>query len=314
MSIYLQGTDFKAREWAKHFPSLPSFFTTIRDSFKMLTRSRSGDVIIYRYQNNPERLLTAVADTTLLFFQLLKCQLLSIRVVWICHNVNQDTLPYHKWLEFLRRSALLRFSDHVLVLDQAFLPFVGRDDAVVISFGRKRDGFISIDNLKKITEFCKSRDLCILIASQDLNKYLSFERIPTLHARLSPLYGNIGFITAGMDEDRRFSPKIEQDILRVNERNIDEKKLSRLVDFIYRENDDISLPYTVYAAATARIPILTDEKNLLSTIIRRERIGMTIQELENGEKLPHEGAFQTFLDNHRWDSLANALKFHGALL
>lgn len=311
--VYMQGNDLKAREWARHFPCAPQHFTTVPHIAQMLVGSRRGDVIIYRYQNNPQRLLSAVIVTMLLGFQILKSRVFGIAIVWICHNVNEDTLPWHKPLERLRRAMLQRFAHHVLLLDSAFLPYIARRDARVISFGRKPKGTISAESLARITEFSRDRHMVILIAGQDGLKYQSFERIPELHGRLSGVGRRVGFVAAGIAPDRRFHANVEADILRVDERNIDETAIAHLVSFVYRENGDISMPFTVYAAASAKIPVLTDSGNILADIVTREGIGITVEALERGVPVPDPEMYETFLTRHRWDSLAETLRSLGLL-
>lgn len=311
--IYMQGGDLKAREWARHFPHAVENFTTIHHISRMLIRSRRGDVIVYRYQNNPRRLLSAVLVTLLLGLQILKSRVSGIGVVWICHNANEDTLPWHKFLERLRRAMLLQSAHHVMVLDRAFLPHVARRDAHVISFGRKPKGAISAENLARITDFSRDRHMVILIAGQDGLKYNSFARIPELHARLNRAGRRVGFVAAGLGPDRNFPANVEADILRVDEPNIDETAIAHLVSFVYRENRDVSMPFTVYAAASAGIPVLTHSDNILAEIVTREGIGMTLEALESGAPPPDPGKYESFLTHHRWDSLANTLRMVGLL-
>lgn len=311
-TIFLQGVDFKAHLWAEHLPSAPVPMVSLRDHLEVLGRSRRGDLLIYRYQNNDRRLAVALIDAALLLSNLLKAKLLGASVVWICHNVDQETSPHFKWLERLRCGALARVAVLVLVLDPAFLPHAPGKHVRAISFGEKRGGETLPETRAAIEGFASSRDLTILIAGQDGLKYRSFARIPFLHRLLSERFGRVGFVVAGMAPDRRFATEVEADVLRVTARNIDESELTGTIDFIYRENDDISMPYTLYSAATARIPVLTRQGSILEEILVREGLGLSADALVPGTYRPVTKC-RIFLERHRWDSLARTLRDEGLI-
>lgn len=308
-TVFIQGDDFKAKLWAEHFSGRVRNFRTVSDIAWMLWKARRGDIVIHRYQNCPARLGPTLILIALLTLLQAKAALIGISVIWICHNVDQDTSPHHKRLERLRRWILARFADCVFVLDQAFIPYCPRPDARVISFGAKQDGAIGADNLAAIQSLARRVDRLILIAGQDGGKYKSFERIPEIHARFDDAGRTVGFVAAGISPSRRFSERIEANVLRIIENNICERDLHGFVDYIYRENADISMPFTIYAAATAKIPILTIGGNILAEIVRREGIGLTLDDdLDDAER---RFSFERFLQRHRWTSLRDALRDAG---
>lgn len=303
--VFMQGRDFKAEEWAQYIEAPVKHFTTIRDMISMFLTSASGDILIYRYQNNPRRLSAALAVLVVIALQIMKARLTRQRVVWICHNVDRETQPFHPWIQQLRRKALFISAEAVFVMDPAFVSYCDRADAIPISFGRKRGGSTSLQNLRAIDALAQSVDRVILIASQDGGKYKAFERIPEIHARFAELGFTIAFVTAGMAEDRSFSPELEDIVLRIFEPNICERDLAGRVNYIYRENADISVPYSIYAAATAGIPILTRSDNILAEIVERERIGTTMERIETLKNEDYD--FDGFLERHHWCSLRDQL-------
>lgn len=304
--IFFQGRDAKARNWAAHFREQVVFFTASRDLLHVLRSARRGDVVIFRYQNNKPSLPATLVQAALVLLTVARTRLARITLVWICHNVDQDTSIYFKRIERLRRAALMRFADVVLVLDSAFLPYVARHDARVISFGEKRDGAVLGENRARIAALADNVDRLILIAGQDNRKYKSFARIPEVAARFAEEQLQAGFIVAGMDPDRRFTPQIEARLLRIDEPNLRESELTAHVDFIYRENADISVPYTIYAAATAKIPVLTRRGNILERILQREGIGMCLDEDIVTKERRYD--FVGFLERNKWDSLSKTLR------
>lgn len=308
-TVYMQGRDTKAAKWTQGFHTPVRPFTTLRDMLRILFKSERGDVLVYRYQNNPPKLVSALAVTTVLMAQLLKAALWGMPVIWICHNVGQDTLPYHKGLERFRRGLLAWRARLVFVLDPLFVEHCVRRDAIAISFGPKDSGSVKAETVKAVADLATRVDRVILIAGQDGGKYKSFDRIPDLHRQFAELGLQAGFVTAGMAPGRRFDPAVEDYVLRIHEPDIDERVLAAYFDFVYRENDDISMPYTVYSAATAGIPVLTNDDSVLAKILERERIGLSRSQLGNAEGFFFD--FAGFLRRHQWDSLQHALRKDG---
>lgn len=308
-TVYMQGRDTKAAKWTQEFYAPVSPFTTLRDMLQMLVKSKRGDVLVYRYQNNPPKLVAALAVTTVLMAQLLKAYLWGMPVIWICHNVDQDTLPYHKELERLRRHLLTWRARLVFVLDPLFVEHCARRDAIAISFGLKYSGSVSAETAKAVADLATRVDRVILIAGQDGGKYKSFERITELHREFAEFGLRAGFVTAGMASKRQFDPAVEANVLRIDEPDLDERVLAADIDFVYRENDDISMPYTVYSAATAGIPVLTNDNSVLAKILERERIGLSRSQLDRAGDQYFD--FAGFLLRHRWDSLQRALLKEG---
>lgn len=304
-SVYFQGCDAKARQWGEHFSVPIHNFVTLRDMVKMLWSSGANDVLVFRYQNNPPKLRSALAVLVVLYLVLLKARAYKMAVVWICHNVDQDTLPHHKWIERIRRRLLARRADLVFVLDPFFVKHCVRPDAIPITFGPKKDGSTGAETIASIKDLAQQVDRVILIAGQDGGKYKAFQRIPELHNHFRALGFRAGFVTAGMAADRSFPAELEADLLRIDEPNLWETDLCDLVHYVYRENADMSIPYTIYAAATAGIPVITLDDSLLAMILLRERIGQPIGMLSTEGESTYD--FEGFLARHHWSSLQSAL-------
>ena len=311
-SVYFQGCDEKARRWTEFFSVPVNNFVSLKDMWYVLLNCSSNDLVVFRYQNNPSRLIPTFAILSTLCLLLVKAYFFNISIVWICHNVDQDTSPHFKWLEGLRRFLLGRCADIVFVLDPLFVNYCSRSDAIPITFGPKTDGTTRPKTILAAEDLAQSVDRIILIAGQDGGKYKAFQRIPELYDCFSTMGLRAGFITAGMAPDRSFSKPLEAVILRVDEPNLCERDLSDLVNYVYRENADISIPYTIYAAATAGIPVITSDDSLLAEIVLREGIGLTIGMLSSEYEIKYD--FDGFLGRHRWSSLKEALNREGILV
>lgn len=304
--VYFQGCDVKGVQWCSYFSKPVVNVFTLKHLFSMLFCSCRQDVIVFRYQNNPKFLVPTVVEAILVLLNVFKAKLFKVSLVWICHNVDQDTQPNFKVVEKIRRAVLMRLADFVLVLDSAFLRHLPRRDALVISFGAKPDGYTSAASVEKVSNLSKKVDMVVLIAGQDGGKYKAFSSIPEIFERFNELGIKVGFATAGMSAGRYFDREIESVLIRLPEKNLRESDLAPFLSFIYRENSDISMPYTVYAAATAGIPILTREGNIIAEIVRRESIGLCLQDNLSGNH--SEFKFTSFLERHNWSSLSKSLR------
>ena len=304
--VFIQGNDMKSRNWGAYFAYPMSHMTTWRHMLKALLHLRRSDIVILRYQNNPKKLTATLAETLLLILFVFKARLLGSALIWICHNVDRDTSDDFMVIQKFRRGLLMRWATLVLVLDPLFLDHLPRKKKVrAISFGAKIDGEISDDNMTRIMNFAAGFDKVILIAGQDGGKYKAFASIPELYNIFAAQGLSVGIIAAGISPERCFEASVEACVLRILEKNICESELTDVVNFIYRENDDISVPFTLYAAATAHIPILTRKSNILAQIVERENIGLC---LGSDLRSNPEYDFSEFLKRHQWSSLAKVLR------
>lgn len=312
--VFFQGRDYKAMQWTSHFSVPVHKFTTIKDMTCVLLELNRRDLLVFRYQNCPSRLAPTLA--ILFVFSLLIFKALVVRacIVWICHNVDRDTSPHFFFVQRIQRFLLQKAACRVFVLDQALKPNCVRKDAIAVSFGVKTNGKISESSVNLVEQLAGRHDKLVLIAGQDGGKYKSFARIPCLYRAFTKMGVTVGFVVAGMSQQRSFSSEIEQSLIRLNESNLDEVRLANFVDYIYRENEDLSVPYTAYAAATAHIPVITSPGNILAKIVTREKIGFTLDQLEASHDLHNSYDFDGFLRRHEWSSLKHSLIENGIVV
>jgi len=306
--IFIQGRDFKAQKWAEHLKSDVSYFSSVTDMWGVVRRIRIGDGVVFRYQNNPKSLFVSLVVTFLVVLILFAVKLRRAKVFWVCHNVDQDTSLHHKRVERFRRFVIQLSSEKIFVLHREFLKHVSGQNIYPISFGRKDGGETSKKTIGLIAEHSRKFDRLVLIAGQDGGKYRHFDRLALLTECFSRCGLNVGFILAGVSESRRFSGELSPKILKIYEKNIDEKAISEYVDFVYRENEDISMPYTVYASCSAKIPVITSSGSVLSEILTKEEIGFPLGVEALAAALAQEKwGFEQFLARNTWASLSRYL-------
>lgn len=308
--IFLQGRDFKAKKWAEHFADDVIFFSKLSEYWAIFRRLRKGDRIVFRYQNNAASLTTTIATTATLAALILFARFKGVRVFWICHNVDRETSSHWPMMAGVRRFMLLACAQSVFVLHPLFKTYLKRE-STAISFGEKEFGVMRDDTVAEIDEFAKSFDTVVLMAGTDgVKKNVTFDRIPELANDLVMAGKNPGFVLAGASPLREFPESLMHRICISREKDISEDRLTRSISFVYKELSDISIGYTIYAAATAKIPIISLKGSVLERVVQYEKVGLSLQDWLKGRNVPTDEDFESFLDRNRWDSLAREMESH----
>lgn len=307
-TLYIQKRDFKAEMWARSLSCRVIYMNGVNDMLACSLCIKKGDMMIARYMNDVPSALGSVYLLTVVF---LCCALVKVKrakLIWICHNVDRETCEHYRLLTRVKRKYMLRMADTVLVLARQFKRYVKHRDVRVISFGRKEGGSLTESNERLIRTFAKGYDRIVLVASSgNGSKYKSFDRVSELKEAFQSIGSSVGFVFVGKIDSIDHAGN-EKDILRVTEANIDEGRIGDIVDFIYRENDDISMPYSVYSAASACIPVLTREGNAIADILYEHQIGGSSNDPLVLSRVFNRKVFRDFLATHGWESLGRVLE------
>ncbi len=297
----IQGYDCKARNWMAGVADRTVYFVRAQDLARLIFLPGTK-CLIFRYMNSNRKLTTDTIYTLMIVAISLLKPLLRIRLFWIMHNIDRETIDHYRVLTRVRRTILSWRSEKIFVTDQLFKELHFPDDPKVeaISFGPKRGGTISqetLSELERLHERCDQIGLCL---SAGGGKYVHNQRMARLQDMAASCGVRLGLVVSQTTD-------IEgEDVLRVNEPNIDETALIGLVDFIYRINDDVSMPFTLYAAATAGIPIVTSADYFTHQIVERYGIGFSEQAWFAADECDLEkvrGNMRAYIDRSNWSSL-----------
>ncbi len=264
----IQGNDFKARYWMEPFGENTHFFRTANELINAI-KLKGKKCLIFRYMNSEEKFSTDVKYTGLLIAIGLFKRFLNIDLYWIMHNIDKETVDKRPLLTKIRRGTMKISAKKIFVTDPYFkeLHFKHNKRVEAITFGEKRDGSISRDNLEKIKKLKDSYDLVSLCVGAKGEKYTHFKRLAYLTGLANSNGIRLAFILPAHIAYQ------EANSISINEPNIDESAIAPYVDFVYRINDDISMPYTLYAASCASIPIVTSKDFFTYKIVERYGIG-----------------------------------------
>lgn len=309
--VYLQGRDFKARKWAEHFSGKVVYFSKLSEYWMVARRLRKGDSIVFRYQNNAASLTTTIATTVTLAAVILFARFKGGRLFWICHNVDRETSSHWSMIAGFRRTLLLACAESIFVLHPLFQTYLKRKSKA-ISFGLKEFGAMRDETVAEIENFARSLDTVVLMAGTDgVKKNTTFDRIPELADELVKAGKNPGFVLAGVSPQREFPGSLRHRIFVSREKDISEDRLARSVSFVYKELSDISIGYTIYAAASAKIPVVSRKGSILEQVVRYEGIGLSLEDWLAGRNIPTTEGFESFLERNQWNSLARELESRG---
>ena len=301
----IQGDDFKARLWMEPCGKKARFFKTGRELACTLFL-KGKKCFIFRYMNSDKKVWTDIKYTSFLVVLGMVKKVFSADIYWIMHNVDKESIDKIHFLTGIRRAVMKHSARKIFVTDPLFkeLYFYDNPKVEAISFGEKQGGWISTDNLTLIKSLKYNYDQVVLCLGAKGEKYTHFSRLAAL-TDMAALNGKrIAFILPNHVEYKG------SNAVRVDEPNIDEKAIAPYVDFIYRINDDVSMPYTLYAACSARIPIVTSKGFFTYRIIQRYGIGFDEAEYfyateEEISRVKNNMAL--FIARSSWESLANRL-------
>lgn len=306
--------------------------------------SSRREIAVVRYLNdnrNPLVSLVKVLGDTL---TLLVSRTTGLRCLWLCHNVDQETERYWPGATQARRWLWVRTAKRILITDPDLMEAAKRcfprhrDKLHVVPLApippRTQTG--SSEAVRRIRRFFghgRSSDqpevgspLNILVAGLPGPKYLHFRLLPQLHGALKDCgYQPRIVIVSPIGDPRwqrgqRYDELIhwalaQPDVLLVDDWiEFSETDLADCVHLVWRAMSDFSLPFTLFNAARAGIPILTYDSGFLGQIVERRNIGACVnREMSN---VCHAVAralavgpaeLSAFLKGRTWDRAAAAL-------
>lgn len=301
----IQGNDFKASNWMAQFGENAQFFISAQDLLRML-RQRGNKHVIFRYQNSSARMTSDLAYTLVILLLTSVRKFINTEIYWIMHNIDRETVDKFPILTRLRRACLTRASKCIFVTDPMFKEqfFSTNDKVKSITFGPKSGGSISGKSLDVIVRLSKQYDLVALCVGASGDKYVHYQRLEHLCA-LSQKHDKTLLLILPEHTDYH-----GENVIHVSEKNIDEEKVAPYVDFIYRINDDISMPYTIYAACGARIPVVTGSDYFTFEIVKKYGIGFSEEEFFDATDVQIARVktnMEKFMKSRSWNSLAEVL-------
>lgn len=303
--IIIQGLDFKAKAWMQPLSRKTIHFNNIRSLLRGVF-SFESKCCIFRYLNSESSIIRDLIYTFVICVICLFRKLFRLDIYWILHNIDRETIDTYPKLTKIKRKILYLSAKKIFVTDSLFIKECSQYSPKVfpISFGRKFNGTVKNETIVDVQKFSKNFDFVILCLGAKGSKYLHFDKLGDLVEIGRKYNKTVGFVVS----ESMFSAS--DNMLLIDERNLDESALNSYIDGIYRINDDISMPYTVYAACTARIPLISNSESWTFKILQEYGIGFS-EELfftaDEKQICEIKKNMEVFLLNKNWASLSKNL-------
>jgi|SRR5690625_48273 len=348
--VVIQRADEKTAGWAKYMPAhtelvqLPgsAIRTPILLLYNIMRRRMLPAAVIVRYLNDYPSIVRTLIRTMSELMTILICVLLGIRVIWLCHNVDRESLQYHPVMSRLRRRLHGQVSHTILVTDQLLVPhakrLVARNNTTIRGscFGDpkelKKPGRIDEQDRELIERFVEGAkdglgDTTLVgfyAGTPDNKKLDTFRLIPDLINAAQHEGIELHFIVVGPIRGMiaKELPEVldflssDPRVLFIGDRyvDIDLLTINKAIDFYWRVYTDLSVPYSTYYAASVRKPILTINRGFLAEMVYTYKLGAVADyDLGNLGQCLHElrewetSNAELFLASHSWAAGARAV-------
>jgi hypothetical protein len=317
-TIYLfPGDDFKFRNWSQALSEV-SFKSCNGGKLAfiwLILRSRLSHhhvIVYYRYLNVNKVFIHEFFKLILDCFivSLAICNIIEIR--WIIHNVDKESKVRYTGIVNIKRYMLKFAATKFYVTSESLKQYFPWDESKldVVSFGREYASLIKSHGTKTLND-------------QICNWKYGLEKVPTY----------IGLVTCWTDKEKdSFSLMNEllgdtckgvfgliylgdktgidsEYLLEINTR-ISYYLKDVKVDFVIKTLSDKSVPYTLYSAATAGIPLITTDRSHFSLDLDKFQLGgcaKNYAEIITIIQSYDRRSADSFLNEFSWEKGANTL-------
>lgn len=336
--------DYKALEINKELNKLGVRLITLNSSIKMpiylilyVLKYGRPEAIIYRYLNDYPSFFKTIIRTLFELLGILVATCLNLKVIWICHNVDRETIEHYPLFTKIRRKALETATNKIMVTDPLLVPHAkkqfpkSKEKIDYITFGQSQslkntDTEKVVLRIQRFIDFHLKRNSNTqfgFVAGHISWKTSQYEKIPELIQAAESQNKTIVFIVIGpIGNYLRKHNKILYNEFKINEKvlfldgyyPLDMDEISKLIDFYWRVYLDLSIPGTVYEATQYEKPIITQKHGFLAQAVREYSIGYILNEdysnlssiLNKITNWDHSKS-RNFLETHTWKKAAEKI-------
>jgi len=280
---------------------------------KRLILKKKTHGVIFRYLNDYKGLPRTLLRALLEYSTIKLAKLSNVKVGWICHNIDQESVENYPRITQIRRKNLLNNADKFFVTDSMLVKYfcdlfeISKDRVEITPFGKpKTDERENDDNeivyrLKKwkknFHDFRGHNDKLVglWIGNPDDKKLKGLQLIPKIIEKADLFDYDLGFIIVGPIKE--WLIEVDSETYRslrncskckfiAKEAYIPSNYWPELCDFVWKVYNDYSVPYTIYNSTYHSIPFVTLEDTFLSEVVEKTGIGCSLSEdLLNTETL-----------------------------
>lgn len=270
-----------------------------------LNAHRKGriDAIIFRYFNSYSSLTRDCIRVASELIIATVAKAFGVEVLWICHNVDTETVVKNRALTKFQRYAIAGLADRIFVTDPLLVyhakKFLGTRNARKldwITFGRPfKDKATPAAFRNKIKDFHARvtgrsnargrRSFVGLLAGDSGRKMLHHTYAERLLDSAHLAGYDVYLIIVGPIFNRATTEQCDI-FARLRERDdvlifpeyvaINEQDISDLFDFFWRGYDDYSVAYSIYVAASLGKPVLAVRRGFVGQAVDQYQLGSTV--------------------------------------
>lgn len=303
--------DFKTVLWGQELakyncevvPNGPRFYSQIIILVSYFFQNKRIHGFVFRYLNDNQSLYESVLFLLRDFLTILACKILRVKIIWLMHNIDQETHQNYPSLSRVRRKMVSAASLRIFVTDPNLVEVAERygikksklDWTCFGTLQRDKPDRKNIELREKITRFRERLKqlgnkkmvigLCVSEPAKKKNHYLRAHSIVgKCHHDEDCCVGlvMIGKYPRGVEFDLAKEKNYNTPFILLIEEPfaVHEEFIADQVDFFYRGLTDQSVAYTLYVAAALCKPVVVHDTGALPLIVERERLGYIIDNKE----------------------------------
>lgn len=347
--IIIQKNDIKTCKWIeatinKGIVLLPQVGSPIKAPLFLLQTVLCRGLpkgYVVRYLNDYKSLSKTLLRLFSEIVLVLLCNLLRVKIFWICHNVDKESSTNYQFVSRIRRWIFSRVSKRIFITDPLLVGYAkthfpkSANKMVGVSFGEitpshsfddeKQEIAISfIEEKRKEAKVKNEKAIVLFCAGGPSNKkYIHFDYLEELlKAGLESGCCIIAIVAGDFETTERGKALLER--YKKNTNICVFKNFTRFspdfirhyIDFYWRGYNDWSVPFTVYEAATLRKPILALNSGFLPEMVNVYKLGAVVENsfsglnciLDGVMSLNSDERYEEFLAEHQWGLLPQKLK------
>lgn len=295
----------------------------------ILLRYRFGKrikiVYVFRYLNDYPNFFKSFLRMSSEVLIILIAKIFNIKLWWLCHNVNKETVSNFPKLTDLRRRIIVDNVDYIFTTNELLIPYAKKVfhkdniDSISLGFINKPlyenliiDNNINMELTKWLKDHVCPKTKLIFCAGSNAQKVLHFDLIQSLLKVLNTNDSSFYWkaIVVG------HSIKHNTDIFNIPIKYlVDSNLIRKYVNYYYRVIDDFSISYTLFESCYYEKPLITENYGFLPDVINFYNIGFIIcrtdiQSFLKFIDIPNNFGFKRFLKYNNWDLTAEKIEYY----
>lgn len=318
----------------KYFGNILRYTSTLLNQYH---RNERVHVFIFRYLNDSKHLRVSLKYLIRDLLTILVCKTFNTKIIWLLHNINEETKSHYPMISKLRRMVVSSASERVLVTDPHLMEYaldygINEEKLDWICFGTPerfapdKSNIELRDRIEAFKEkFYKKGvknvvvGLCVSEPAKKKAHYLYADSVVGMcrnHEDTCVVLVMVGKYPDG-EKYQQARQRVENSpfILYIEEAfPVNEMYIADLIDFFYRSLADHSVAYTLYVACDLNKPVITHNVGALPIIVEREKIGFVVHgSIEDTSNITvalsawNSDGSKQFLKERNWETAAKRL-------